>query len=313
MVNVNHLSILPCIFVDEIFQMHRLRWYPYLELLVGLLCISSSGVLGKYIQMPPEITIFSRCFVAGIFMVIINRITKTKYTFNFQNHGKILIISSICMAFHWVTYFYALQYSTVAIGMLSIFTFPVITSFLEPLYFKQKLQTYQLGLALMVLIGLYLLLPAGNIPTSVWLGIGFGVTSAFVFSIRNILVKSLTYHYPGDLVMTYQILISVFLLSPFLFVYPIEDIKIYWPYLIILGIVTTAIGHTLFARGFKTFSATTASIFGGLQPLFGILLAYLFLNESPNLRTIIGGVIILSTVIIEGFIVIRNSSSLQHN
>jgi drug/metabolite transporter (DMT)-like permease len=282
-------------------------YYPYLELGIGLLCISSSGVLGKYIDLPPEITIWARCLVAGIFLLMINKLMGTSYKFDFKKHGKILLISSICMALHWVTYFYALQYSTVAIGMLSLFTFPVITSFLEPLYFKQKIQTYQLGLAILVIIGLTLLLPSGNISSSIWLGIGFGVTSAFVFSIRNILVKSLTYQYSGSLIMTYQLIISIIVLSPFLLIRSTTNLETYWPYLIVLGIVTTAIGHTLFARGFKTFTATTTSIFGSLQPVLGIFMAYLFLSESVNLQTFIGGFIILSTVLVEGFLVIKNS------
>ena len=44
------------------------------------------------------------------------------------------------MGTHWVTYFYALQWSNVAIGMLSLFTYPVITALLEPLFFNTRFQ-----------------------------------------------------------------------------------------------------------------------------------------------------------------------------
>ena len=50
----------------------------------------------------------------------------------------ILIVSSLFMAGHWITYFYALKLSNVAIGMLSLYTFPVMIAFLEPVFLKVK-------------------------------------------------------------------------------------------------------------------------------------------------------------------------------
>jgi drug/metabolite transporter (DMT)-like permease len=37
----------------------------------------------------------------------------------------------------------------------------------------------------------------------------------------------------------------------------------------------------------------------GIQPIYGILLGFLFLNEIPSGRSIIGGVLIILTVLIE--------------
>ena len=34
----------------------------------------------------------------------------------------------------WVSYFYAMQVSSVAIGVVALYTYPVITVFLEPLF-----------------------------------------------------------------------------------------------------------------------------------------------------------------------------------
>ena len=63
------------------------------------------------------------------------------------------------MVAHWVTYFYALKLSNVAIGMLSMFTFPVMTALLEPFFTKQKINSIHIALALLVLIGIYFLVP----------------------------------------------------------------------------------------------------------------------------------------------------------
>ena len=57
------------------------------------------------------------------------------------------------MAVHWVTYFYALKLSNVALGVLSLYTFPIIIALLEPLFLKVKFDPIYILLGLMVLIG----------------------------------------------------------------------------------------------------------------------------------------------------------------
>ena len=78
-----------------------------------------------------------------------------------------------------------------------------------------------------------------------------------------------------------------------------ENIKTQYPYVILLALVTTAIGHTLFVNSLKYFKASTASIIGSTQPVFGIIIAFFFLNEIPTIHTFVGGALILATVVIE--------------
>ena len=93
--------------------------------------------------------------------------------------------------------------------------------------------------------------------------------------------------------------LAFILLFPVLFVYDQQNVVSQIPILIFLGLITTAVGHTLFLNSFKHFTVSAASIMSGIQPVFGIILALIFLHEFPAPRSIIGGVLILSTVIIE--------------
>ena len=72
-----------------------------------------------------------------------------------------------------------------------------------------------------------------------------------------------------------------------------------FPFLLLLALLTTAIGHSLMVHSLKFFTASAATIISSVQPIFGIVLAFLFLGETPNLNTYIGGALILSTVVIE--------------
>ena len=94
--------------------------------------------------------------------------------------------------------------------------------------------------------------------------------------------------------MMYQITIISLLLCPAMFLMDTSNITTQFPYVILLALVTTAIGHSLFISSLKYFSVSTASIIGSTQPLFGIIMAFVFLNEIPTRNTCIGGALIFS-------------------
>ena len=99
--------------------------------------------------------------------------------------------------------------------------------------------------------------------------------------------------------MLYQTAIITVFLAPILFFVDVSGLQSQFPYLILLAVLTTAIGHTLMVKSLKHFSASTASIISSVQPIFGIIIAYLFVNEIPSSNTFIGGTLILLTVVIE--------------
>ena len=113
-----------------------------------------------------------------------------------------VFLSGVLMGVHWITYFIALKLSSVAIGMLSVFTYPIITTFLEPLMLKSKFKKSNLLLGLMVLVGIYFLAPEFSLENDQFKAIGFGVFSALCYSIRNIYMKSKSNEYEGCLLYT---------------------------------------------------------------------------------------------------------------
>ena len=270
-------------------------------LLLGLatLFISTSGVLGKHINLPTPLIIWFRSALAALFLVVFYKFKKLKITLNSKKDLPTIILGGILLGVHWVSYFFALKLSNVAVGMLSMFTFPVITALLEPLFTKSKLNPIHILLGLMVLLGIYILAPEINFESSYLKGILLGVFSAFSYALRNLILKQHVSKYNGTVLMMQQCVIVAILLIPVLFSANIEQIQTQLPFLLILGLITTALGHSLFISSLKHFSVSTASIIGSAQPIFGIIMAYFFLNEIPTSNTFIGGALILATVVIE--------------
>ena len=203
------------------------------------------------------------------------------------------------MAAHWITYFYALKRSNVALGMLSLYTFPVITAFLEPVFLKTKFNPIHILLGVIVLLGIYILAPEFNVESAHAQGIGFGLISALCYSLRILIMKKHIAVYNATMLMFYQVLLISILLIPALFFMNTSNIETQYPYVLLLALLTTAIGHTLMVKKLNYFSVSTASIISSVQPIFGIILAFFFLSEIPTLNTFLGGLLILSTVVIE--------------
>ena len=274
----------------------------YLKNLVQLnfavLIISTSGTLGRYIELSVPVIIFLRAFIGGSFLYIFCKWKKLSFKINVNDY-KTIFFSGVLMGMHWITYFISLKLSSVAIGMLSVFTYPIITSFLEPIMLNSKFKKSNLLLGLMVLVGIYFLAPEISMKNDQFIAVGFGVFSALCYSIRNIYMKAKSSEYEGSILMVYQLIIVSVLLSPVFYFYDVNGFGASLPAILILALLTTAIGHTLFVYSFRNFSISAASIISGVQPIYGIIIGMIVLGEYPGVRTIIGGAVILGTVLIE--------------
>ena len=264
-----------------------------------MLFISTSGVLGKYLQLSPELIIFWRSALASILLIPILKMRKFPIGFKLGKHAKVMFLGAFLMGVHWWAYFYSLQLSTVALAMLAIFTYPIITSLLEPLILKVSFQKHHILTALLTLIGIYFLVPDFSYSHNYNLALVLGIGSALAYALRNILMKKIVNEFDGMQIMYYQSVV-VALISLFVpIVQSDANMEGQWWALIGLALFTTIIGHSLLLYSFKKFSISTASILSCSQPIFGIILAVIFLNEVPGVSTIIGGVFILTSIIIE--------------
>lgn len=272
-----------------------------LKLNLAVIIISTSGTLGRYIELSPFLIIFLRSFIAIWALLIFCKIKGFKLNFSNKRDLLKVLFAGILMCAHWLTYFQSLKLSSVAIGMLSIYTYPVITTFLEPLIRKTGFNKMHLFLGILVLFGVYFLVPEFSLDNQQTIAVCFGVGSAFLYSLRNILMKQQASKYNGSVLMLYQMFVVSTLLIPVLFLFDLSVIPSQLAPVLVLGLLTTSVGHTLLVSSFKYFSATTASIISSAQPIYGILLGYFILNEVPSINTVIGGLLIATAVFTEIF------------
>ena len=275
-----------------------------LELNLAVFLISTSGVLGRYIDVPAPLTICLRALLGAAVLYLFIRYKKIDYALKGKDRWTVLF-GGLLFGTHWVTYFISLQLSSVAIGMLSLYTYPVITALLEPIIQKTKIHRTHLLLGALILVGIYFLVPEFDLENQDFKAITFGVFSALCYALRNIILKPKVTQYGGSTLMFYQLIVIVVFTSPLFLFLDGSKVITYLPFTVILGLLTTAVGHTLFLYSFRNFSTITASIISSLQPIYGIILGVIFLSETPKFNTLIGGTIILASVLVESLRVYR--------
>lgn len=202
------------------------------------------------------------------------------------------------MAVHWWAFFLSIQISSVAVGLITFSTFPLFVTFLEPLVFKEKLKPRDILTAVAVFVGILLVVPDFDFSNNVTKGGAFGIFSGFTFALLALVNRRNARALDYIAVSFYQNLFAAL----FLFL-PVIILKITppqfsdLPELLFLGIFCTALAHTLFIKSLTFIRAQTASIIAGLEPVYGIILAFFMLNEMPEARTLAGGMIIIGTTL----------------
>lgn len=263
------------------------------ELHLAVFLFGFAGLFGKIINLPAMVIVFGRVVFASIFLLLI--ILYRRESLRLQEGARLYLpLLGLLLAIHWSTFFYSIQVSTVAIGLLTYSTFPIFTAILEPIIFREKMRKINILLALITFLGILLIVPNFNVGNNMTQGVIWGTISGFTFSLLTIVNRKYVKEYSSLTLAFYQdgfaaifLIPAVLLLS---FSPSTEDIL----YVILLGIVFTGLAHTLFIGSLRRIRAHQASIIATLEPLYGIIFAFILLGEIPALRTLVGGAIILA-------------------
>ncbi|WP_076919905.1 DMT family transporter [Pseudoalteromonas sp. SK18] len=272
---------------------------------IAVLLFGGTALFAKLIGLNAlDITAY-RAAIAGVAICVLLTLQKKPIKLRRAKDYVIAILLGIAVGIHWVTYFAGMQLAGITVGMLAFFTYPVITVFLEPLFNKSKPKTKDIISAVVVITGIYLLIPNVNLGDDITLGVVTGVVSALFFAIRNITHKRYFSEYGGPQTMFYQTLVASLMLCAFIEVSitQINDADLIL--LLIAGVVFTAMPHSLFAASLKNLSAATAGLISCLQPLYGTILAIIILHERPSVITLIGGALIVSAACFETWSISR--------
>lgn len=264
----------------------------------AVLLFGLAGLFGKFLDLPPWIIVLGRTgFATAALGVAIWAVKPQRLPMSINSLSHFGLLGLI-LAVHWITFFQAIQASSVAVGLLAFSTFPVFITLLEPWWFKEKRRPIDTVTAILVTTGLGIMVYPSPLGGQIFSGVLWGVLSGFTFAILSLLNRKWVREYPPVVIAFYQnAFAALLLLPPALWV----DVRIdagQMGMLALLGIFCTALSHALFIRGLTFLRAHLASVIASLEPVYGTVFAYLLLNETPSAHTLAGGIVILMTTLV---------------
>lgn len=267
----------------------------------AVLIFGLTALFSKLISLTAlEITLLRSLFAALIIAILFFWHGTTLQLAKAKDYG-IVILLGVLLAIHWVTYFHAMQVASIAVGVIALYTFPIITVFLEPLFHGEKPHLKDIISALAVMFGIYLLVPDFSLSNETTQGLLWGIFSALFFALRNIVQGHYFKGYTAKHSLFYQTLVTFVVLLPFSFEVIPEVTTFQWGQLLVLGLFFTAVPHTLFAFSLLNLKAKTVSLVACVQVVYATTFAALVLSEWPQISTVIGGLIVVSAAMYESY------------
>ncbi len=279
--------------------MNSSRTIALWQLSGAVLLSSLTALFAKLIPLPVTHIIFWRSMVAAVALWLFLLATRSVVRLGDRREYLFFLGSGTLLAGHWLTYFHSIQVSTVAIGIVSLYTYPVISIILEPFVDRQRHRVSDLLVGLVVFGGVALMAPSLEWSNAATQGVCWGVLSATIYAVRNLMIRRHVRNYPATTVMLYQVLATALVLLPAMS----SQFRAYEPTvtgkLILLGVLFTAVHHTLFAAVLKHFPVKTASVIASVQPVIAGGFAWLILGEVPTWRVVAGGMIVIAAAAFE--------------
>ena len=257
-----------------------------------------SGLFGKFLDLPATVIVLGRTGFATLALggvLILGRYAARPAS------GKDwlgMALLGMLLAFHWVSFFRSIQLSTVAIGLLTFSSFPVFVTLLEPLLFKTPWRWRDGAIALVVVIGVALVIPEYRWGSTYTLGAVWGLLSGLSFAVLQLLNKGYRQRYSALAIAFYQ---NLFAWLSLLAIAPLATVRLDprdIGLLLVLGVLCTAVAHTLFIESLALLRTQTASVISSLEPVYGIVFAALLLGETPAPRTLAGGALIIAATLV---------------
>jgi len=260
----------------------------------AVLLFGFAGLFGKWLALPPVSIVFGRTLVASVALALLLRFLRDRSVTQQGRFDWRLVAGGAVLAVHWGAFFQAIQTASVAVGLLGFASFPLFVLLLEWVLRQRSFRAADWLTAIVVTAGLVLVVPAFSFENRIVQGLAWGLVSGFTFALLAIGNRALAVRHPPGAIALWQNASAAVLSFPLAVaawsVPDARDIAL----ILVLGIGCTAIAHTLFIGSLRVLSAHTASVVAALEPVYGIVFAFLLLGEAPSPRMLAGGVLILA-------------------
>ena len=245
-----------------------------------------TGVLGRAITLSSVWLVWYRLLITVISLWLLYAAFNKIKRLPARSILSIGLIGTV-QALHWVCFYASIKYANVTIALTCLSTSALLSSVIEPLLLKRRYDPFEIILGLFAIAGIFIIY---NTHLQFSVGIIIGLLSALLTVIVSVLNKKMIDNYPPEYITIYQltggwvglsILLPVYFL---LFPAPLEvPTSLDWVWLVILSWICTILTFFLYIYSLKRISAFTMNLTLTLEPVYGIILAFVLYNENQHL------------------------------
>ncbi|RHW42535.1 DMT family transporter [Neobacillus notoginsengisoli] len=272
---------------------------PYMALAIGVITVSASAIFVKFSASPSGVIAFYRLFFSVLFML---PLFLAKYTPELRGISKkdwiFTIVAGVLLAFHFILWFESLNYTSVASSTVLVTLQPLFAFIGTYLFFKEKMTFGAIASGIIAIIGSFIISWGDfRISGSALFG-DFLALVACAFITGYLLfgqtvrqrVSLITYTFLVYLISTVTLFIYIVAIGDSFI--PVQQSD--WIHFILLALLPTLLGHSLFNWVVKWISTSMISMAILFEPIGAAILAYILLGESVIWSQIVGGGVVIA-------------------
>ena len=261
-----------------------------------------TSIFGVLITLDPILIVWFRLLIAAIlifvFLFLIYRDSLRLSNSSFFN----FFIGGLLISIHWYLFFYSIKISSISLTLSILSTASLMTSFLEPIFYKRPFRIHELVFGLIAVVGLVLIF---GIQYENYFAILISLICTLLSVLFSILNGYLIKNHSSFQISFYEILFGLIITS---FIILFSDIQFPllisikftdWIYIFILGSLCTAYAFVASTYILKFISPYTMMMSLNLEPIYGIVFSLIIFGEKEymSIQFYIGAGIIFLGVI----------------
>jgi drug/metabolite transporter (DMT)-like permease len=259
-----------------------------------------TGILGALISINAVQMVWYRVLIASISLFIYFLATKTNIKVTKKQFLQFFFTGSI-VALHWIFFFHSIKVANVSVSLICLSSVTLFIAILEPLIKKQKISKGDIFVGLLIILGIYLIF---KFETKYTTGIIFGLLSAVAASFFSTINSTLVQKSNPSIIGFYELSGAFFWIT----LYRLFDKSLLtetfnlsptdWFYLMVLGTICTALAYVAGVAVMRTLSAFRVALITNLEPVYGIILAFLLFGAKEQMSGgfYVGSLLILAAV-----------------